>query len=99
VTIEPDAAISRRPCARHAAGRQPAAAAVRDFALIKVDGVVTRTSPASARLLGGRAGPDEMDAGCWMRSSPHQGGPVGLNTLAVVVGERRGRSRTLTSRF
>jgi len=63
---------------------------VRDFALIKADGVVTLPVTADAlRLLEvDDRGLDEMDRRLLdALVTKYQGGPVGLNTLAVVVGE------------
>ena len=63
---------------------------VRDFALIKADGVITLPVTHEAlRLLGvDERGLDEMDRRLLdALITKYQGGPVGLNTLAVVVGE------------
>jgi Holliday junction DNA helicase RuvB len=63
---------------------------VRDFALIKADGVVTLDVTGEAlKLLGvDDRGLDEMDRRMLdALITKYQGGPVGLNTLAVVVGE------------
>jgi Holliday junction DNA helicase RuvB len=63
---------------------------VRDFALIKADGVITLPVTHEAlRLLGvDERGLDEMDRRLLEALiTKYQGGPVGLNTLAVVVGE------------
>jgi Holliday junction DNA helicase RuvB len=94
VTIEPDAAIE---IAGRARGTPRVAnrllRRVRDFALIKADGVVTRSVTREAlRLLEvDERGLDEMDRRLLdALISKYQGGPVGLNTLAVVVGEEAG---------
>ncbi|HET9325366.1 MAG TPA: Holliday junction branch migration DNA helicase RuvB [Candidatus Eisenbacteria bacterium] len=63
---------------------------VRDFALIKADGAITLPVTHEAlRLLGvDERGLDEMDRRLLdALITKYQGGPVGLNTLAVVVGE------------
>ena len=63
---------------------------VRDFALIKADGVVTLPVTVEAlRLLAvDERGLDEMDRRLLEALiTKYQGGPVGLGTLAVVVGE------------
>ena len=63
---------------------------VRDFALIKADGVVTLVVTREAlRLLEvDERGLDEMDRRLLdALITKYQGGPVGLGTLAVVVGE------------
>lgn len=91
VRIEPDAAIE---IAGRARGTPRVAnrllRRVRDFALIKADGVVTLpvTREALRLLEGDERGLDEMDRRLLdALISKYQGGPVGLNTLAVVVGE------------
>jgi len=91
VTIEPDAAIE---IAGRARGTPRVAnrllRRVRDFALIKADGVVTKgvTREALRLLEVDERGLDEMDRRLLdALISKYQGGPVGLNTLAVVVGE------------
>ena len=91
VTIEPDAATE---IAGRARGTPRVAnrllRRVRDFALIKADGVVTKNVTREAlRLLEvDERGLDEMDRRLLdALISKYQGGPVGLNTLAVVVGE------------
>ena len=66
---------------------------VRDFALIKADGIVTLpvTREALRLLEVDERGLDEMDRrllDALIRK--YQGGPVGLGTLAVVVGEEAG---------
>ena len=66
---------------------------VRDYALIKADGVVTQpvTREALRLLEVDERGLDEMDRrllGALI--TKYQGGPVGLGTLAVVVGEEPG---------
>jgi Holliday junction DNA helicase RuvB len=66
---------------------------VRDFALIKADGVITlQVTREALRLLEvDERGLDEMDRrllDALIRK--YQGGPVGLGTLAVVVGEEAG---------
>jgi holliday junction DNA helicase RuvB len=66
---------------------------VRDFALIKADGRVTLpvTREALQLLEVDERGLDEMDRRLLEALiSKYQGGPVGLNTLAVVVGEEPG---------
>jgi Holliday junction DNA helicase RuvB len=66
---------------------------VRDFALIKADGRVTLPVAREAlRLLEvDERGLDEMDRRLLdALIMKYQGGPVGLNTLAVVVGEEAG---------
>ena len=63
---------------------------LRDFALIKADGVVTLpVTIEGLRLLAvDERGLDEMDRRFLdALITKYQGGPVGLNTLAVVVGE------------
>ena len=63
---------------------------VRDFALIKADGRITLpvTREALRLLEVDERGLDEMDRRLLEALiSKYQGGPVGLNTLAVVVGE------------
>jgi len=66
---------------------------VRDFAFIKSDGRVTLdvTREALALLAVDERGLDEMDRRLLEALiTKHGGGPVGLNTLAVVVGEEAG---------
>ena len=63
---------------------------VRDFALIKADGVVTLpvTEEALQLLAVDQRGLDDMDRRLLEALiTKYQGGPVGLGTLAVVVGE------------
>jgi Holliday junction DNA helicase RuvB len=91
VEIAPDAAVE---LARRSRGTPRVAnrllRRVRDFALIKADGVVTLPVTHEAlRLLGiDERGLDEMDRRLLdALIVKYQGGPVGLNTLAVVVGE------------
>ena len=63
---------------------------LRDFALIKADGVITiPVTSEGLRLLGvDERGLDEMDRRLLEALiTKYQGGPVGLNTLGVVVGE------------
>jgi Holliday junction DNA helicase RuvB len=91
VEVAPDAAVE---LARRSRGTPRVAnrllRRVRDFALIKADGVVTLPVTHEAlRLLGvdGR-GLDDMDRRLLEALiGKYQGGPVGLNTLAMVVGE------------
>ena len=64
---------------------------VRDFALIKADGVVTLpvTEEALRLLAVDERGLDEMDRRLLEALiTKYQGGPVGIGTLAVVVGEQ-----------
>jgi Holliday junction DNA helicase RuvB len=91
VTIDDDAALE---IARRARGTPRVAnrllRRVRDYALIKADGVVTLpvTREALNLMEVDERGLDEMDRrllDALIRK--YQGGPVGLNTLAVVVGE------------
>src|SRR5262247_3603609 len=91
VEIAPEAAVE---LARRSRGTPRVAnrllRRVRDFALIKADGVVTLPVTHEAlRLLGvDERGLDEMDRRLLdALIVKYQGGPVGLNTLAVVVGE------------
>jgi Holliday junction DNA helicase RuvB len=91
VDIKPDAAAE---IARRARGTPRVAnrllRRVRDFALIRADGAVTRpvTREALALLEVDERGLDEMDRRLLdALITKYQGGPVGLNTLAVVVGE------------
>jgi holliday junction DNA helicase RuvB len=91
VEIAPEAAVE---LARRSRGTPRVAnrllRRVRDFALIKADGVVTLPVTHEAlRLLGvDPRGLDEMDRRLLAALiEKYQGGPVGLNTLAVVVGE------------
>ena len=66
---------------------------MRDFAFIKSDGRVTRavTRDALSLLEVDERGLDEMDRRLLdALITKHGGGPVGLNTLAVVVGEEAG---------
>jgi Holliday junction DNA helicase RuvB len=66
---------------------------VRDFALIKADGRVTRdvTREALRLLAVDERGLDDMDRRLLdALITKYGGGPVGLNTLAVVVGEEAG---------
>ena len=66
---------------------------VRDFALIKSDGRVTRdvTTEALRLLAVDERGLDDMDRRLLdALITKYGGGPVGLNTLAVVVGEEAG---------
>ena len=94
VQVEPDAALE---IAGRARGTPRVAnrllRRVRDFALIKADGVVTlKVTREALRLLEvDERGLDEMDRRLLdALISKYQGGPVGLNTLAVVVGEEAG---------
>ena len=94
VEVAPDAAVE---LARRSRGTPRVAnrllRRVRDFALIKADGVVTLPVTHEAlRLLGIDArGLDDMDRRLLEALIvKYQGGPVGLNTLAVVVGEEPG---------
>jgi Holliday junction DNA helicase RuvB len=94
VEIEPEAA---REIARRARGTPRIAnrllRRVRDVALIKADGVVTMpvTREALRLLEVDERGLDEMDRRLLEALvTKYQGGPVGLNTLAVVVGEEAG---------
>jgi holliday junction DNA helicase RuvB len=91
VEIAPEAAIE---LARRSRGTPRVANRLlrraRDFALIKADGVITLPVTHEAlRLLGvDERGLDEMDRRLLHALiTKYQGGPVGLNTLAVVVGE------------
>src|SRR5499426_4057613 len=91
VEIAPEAAVE---LARRSRGTPRVAnrllRRVRDFALIKADGVITLPVTHEAlRLLGvDERGLDEMDRRFLdALITKYQGGPVGLNTLAVVVGE------------
>jgi Holliday junction DNA helicase RuvB len=91
VEIAPEAAVE---LARRSRGTPRVAnrllRRVRDFALIKADGIITLPVTHEAlRLLGVDArGLDEMDRRLLEALiTKYQGGPVGLNTLAVVVGE------------
>ncbi len=91
VEIAPDAEIE---IARRSRGTPRVAnrllRRVRDFAFIKADGVVTLPVTGEAlRLLGvDERGLDEMDRRLLdALITKYQGGPVGLSTLAVVVGE------------
>ena len=66
---------------------------VRDFAQVKADGVITKPVADDAlRMLDvDEYGLDEMDARVLKTLIEHfEGGPVGLNTLAVAVGEDAG---------
>jgi Holliday junction DNA helicase RuvB len=66
---------------------------VRDFAQVKADGVITNdvAAAALAMLDVDEYGLDEMDARILKSIIEHfDGGPVGLNTLAVAVGEDAG---------
>ncbi|NJD09113.1 MAG: Holliday junction branch migration DNA helicase RuvB [Gemmatimonadetes bacterium] len=66
---------------------------VRDFAQVKADGVITHevAGAALAMLDVDEYGLDEMDARILKSIIEHfDGGPVGLNTLAVAVGEDAG---------
>jgi holliday junction DNA helicase RuvB len=94
VEIETDAALE---IARRARGTPRVAnrllRRVRDFALIKADGAVTRSVTREAlRLLEvDERGLDEMDRRLLdALITKYQGGPVGIQTLAVVVGEESG---------
>jgi Holliday junction DNA helicase RuvB len=94
VRIEPDAALE---IARRARGTPRVAnrllRRVRDFALIKADGVVTLpvTREALRLLEVDDRGLDEMDRRLLEALIvKYGGGPVGLSTLAVVVGEEAG---------
>ena len=91
VEIAPEAAVE---LARRSRGTPRVAnrllRRVRDFALIKADGVVTlQVTHEALRLLGvDPRGLDEMDRRLLAALiDKYQGGPVGLGTLAVVVGE------------
>jgi len=91
VEIDPDAAVE---IAGRARGTPRVAnrllRRVRDFALIKADGRISLSVTREAlRLLEvDERGLDEMDRRLLdALISKYQGGPVGLNTLAVVVGE------------
>jgi Holliday junction DNA helicase RuvB len=66
---------------------------VRDFAQVKADGIITNevAAAALAMLDVDEYGLDEMDARILKSIIEHfDGGPVGLNTLAVAVGEDAG---------
>src|SRR5512141_204580 len=66
---------------------------VRDFAEVKADGIITKVVADDAlRMLDvDEYGLDEMDARVLKTLIEHfEGGPVGLNTLAVAVGEDAG---------
>ena len=66
---------------------------VRDYAQVRADGVVTQdvANAALAMLDVDQYGLDEMDARILKTIIEHfDGGPVGLNTLAVAVGEDAG---------
>lgn len=91
VAVEPEAAVE---IARRARGTPRVAnrllRRVRDFALIRADGGVTVpvTREALRLLAVDERGLDEMDRRLLEALIvKYQGGPVGLNTLAVVVGE------------
>jgi Holliday junction DNA helicase RuvB len=91
VEVDPEAAVE---LARRSRGTPRVAnrllRRVRDFALIKADGLVTLPVTHEAlRLLGvDERGLDEMDRRLLdALITKYQGGPVGLGTLAVVVGE------------
>ena len=92
--IEPEAALE---IARRARGTPRVAnrllRRVRDVALVKADGRVTLpvTRDALRLLEVDERGLDEMDRRLLEALiDKYQGGPVGLNTLAVVVGEESG---------
>jgi Holliday junction DNA helicase RuvB len=94
VEISPDAAVE---IASRARGTPRVAnrllRRVRDFALIKADGRITLpvTREALRLLEVDERGLDEMDRRLLdALISKYQGGPVGLTTLAVVVGEEAG---------
>ena len=94
VRIEADAALE---IARRARGTPRVAnrllRRVRDFALIKADGAVTLpvTREALRMMEVDERGLDEMDRRMLdALITKYQGGPVGLSTLAVVVGEEPG---------
>lgn len=94
VEISPDAAVE---IAGRARGTPRVAnrllRRVRDFALIKADGRITLpvTREALRLLEVDERGLDEMDRRLLEALiTKYQGGPVGLNTLAVVVGEEAG---------
>ena len=94
VDIESDAALE---LARRARGTPRVAnrllRRVRDFALIKADGRVTLpvTREALQLMEVDALGLDEMDRRLLHALiTKYQGGPVGINTLAVVVGEEPG---------
>jgi Holliday junction DNA helicase RuvB len=66
---------------------------VRDYAQVKADGVITSAVAAAALAMldVDEYGLDEMDARILKSIIEHfDGGPVGLNTLAVAVGEDAG---------
>jgi holliday junction DNA helicase RuvB len=94
VPIDPDAALE----IAHRARGTPRVAnrllrRVRDFATIKADGTVTLpvTKEALRLMEVDERGLDEMDRRLLdALITKYQGGPVGLNTLAVVVGEEPG---------
>jgi len=94
VSIEPDAALE---LARRARGTPRVAnrllRRVRDFALIRADGAIRLDVAREALELleVDERGLDEMDRRLLdALISKYGGGPVGLNTLAVVVGEEAG---------
>jgi len=94
VKIDPDACFE---IARRSRGTPRVAnrllRRVRDFALIKADGHVTLpvTREALRLMEVDERGLDEMDRRLLdALITKYQGGPVGLNTLAVVVGEEAG---------
>ncbi len=94
VEAEPDAA---REIARRARGTPRVAnrllRRVRDFALIRADGRVTLpvTREALGMLAVDERGLDEMDRRLLQALiSKYDGGPVGIGTLAVAVGEEPG---------
>jgi holliday junction DNA helicase RuvB len=94
VAIDSDAAVE---ISRRARGTPRVAnrllRRVRDFAQIKADGVVTLpvTREALRLMEVDERGLDEMDRRLLdALITKYQGGPVGLNTLAVVVGEEPG---------
>jgi Holliday junction DNA helicase RuvB len=94
VEVDPEAAVE---LARRSRGTPRVAnrllRRVRDFALVKADGVVTLPVTHEAlRLLGvDERGLDDMDRRMLdALITKYQGGPVGLGTLAVVVGEEPG---------
>jgi Holliday junction DNA helicase RuvB len=66
---------------------------VRDYAQVKADGTITRdvADAALARLNVDQYGLDDMDARILtLIIEKYDGGPVGLNTIAVAVGEDAG---------
>jgi Holliday junction DNA helicase RuvB len=94
VTVDDDAAVE---IARRSRGTPRVAnrllRRIRDFALIKADGRITLPVAGEAlRLLEvDECGLDEMDRRLLdALITKYQGGPVGMNTLAVVVGEEAG---------